>query len=542
MIKRDFILGEAVWTGFDYLGEPTPYNSIERGFPYGPNAPRSSFFGIVDTAGFPKDSYYFYRSQWNNKDTTTHLLPSWNNKELGKLAENVPITVYTNAWSVELVFTDSKGNKKSLGKKYMEEIKTPAGFTYKKLTEKKGHESLYMTWEMPYEKGTIEALSYDENGKIIENTKGRRKISTPGKDTFLKLKAFYKDFGNENEKINYITIDLVDENGQIKTDANDEIFVEVSQNARILALDSGLQTDHSPFLAESKKAYGGRLLAIVESLGPGLIKVRAKGKNIGEKEISIENHCSFKKSLSLAYEKYILSLDKKTYPQDLIIDNLKWTLLSIDKNQDFATYQTTMDGVSVNLYMKNIAKSAKLIDFEMGIFEKEEPILPKSLPLIDNEGNIYYHGKEISYGDFDEKDFNENNFSIVKTSLDLGGNKYQGQIKINKLVEKYRKDAYIEDFALKSSQNDYEANFAFDTQQVFGELEIISEKRPDSLKFFISEIEDENSFKTLVPIKIKKEKGKIIYDFDKFSATFIRIEGDLKDIDKIRLRSVKIKL
>lgn len=110
-----------------------------------------------------------------------------------------------------------------------------------------------MTWKIPYKKGTIEALSYDKNGKIIENTIGRKKITTPAKETFIRLDSFYKDFGNDNEKINYITINLVDENGQIKTDANDEISVEVSENAELLALDSGLQTDHSPFKVNSKK-------------------------------------------------------------------------------------------------------------------------------------------------------------------------------------------------------------------------------------------------------------------------------------------------
>lgn len=194
VINRDFIMGEAIWTGFDYLGEPTPYNAIARGYPYGEKAPRSSFFGIVDTAGFAKDSYYFYRAQWNDKDTTTHLLPSWNDKELGSFTENVPLTVYTNAWAVELIFTDSKGNRQSLGKKYMEEVKTPAGFTYKKLKGESGHKALYMTWHLPYEKGKIEAISYDKNGKIIENTLGRSKIWTPGDKTFIKLESFYPYF------------------------------------------------------------------------------------------------------------------------------------------------------------------------------------------------------------------------------------------------------------------------------------------------------------------------------------------------------------
>lgn len=541
VIKRDFIFGEAVWTGFDYLGEPTPYNSIERGFPYGADAPRSSYFGIVDTAGFPKDSYYFYRSQWNNTDTTTHLLPSWNDKELGRLAKNVPLVVYTNAWAVELIFTNPEGKKKSLGKKYMEEIKTPVGFSYKKVQGKEGHESLYMTWKIPYKKGTIEALSYDKNGKIIENTIGRREITTPAKETFIRLDSFYKDFGNKNEKINYITINLVDENGQIKTDANDEISVEVSENAELLALDSGLQTDHSPFKVNSKKACGGRLLAIIEAKDSGPIKIEARGENIKKEEISLENRGNFPKPLSLTYQKYLLSFDKKTYPKKLILDSKKWDLLDVNKNDDFATYQTFIKSIPVNCYMKNIAKNAKIMDFEIGIFEEEIPILPKSLPLIDDKGNIYYHGKEISYDNFNKNDFIKNNFSILKTRLELEGRLYEGEIKINKLVEKYRKDAYIEDFALRSFKREDKAEFVFDTQQIFGEIEILSENPPSKLTFLIGENEDEASFISIIPRKITKENNKTSYDFGKFTATFIKIEGDLKNIDKIRLRSIKIK-
>lgn len=542
VIKRDFVFGEAVWTGFDYLGEPTPYNSIERGFPYGADAPRSSYFGIVDTAGFPKDSYYFYRSQWNNTDTTTHLLPSWNDKELGRLAKNVPLVVYTNAWAVELIFTNPEGKKKSLGKKYMEEIKTPVGFSYKKVQGKEGHESLYMTWKTPYKKGAIEAISYDKNENIIKNTRGNSKISTPGEDTFIKLKAFYKTLGDGNKKINYITIDLVDENGTIKTDARNEIFIEVSENAEILALDSGLQTDHSPFKAKSKKAYGGRLSAIIRAKDKGPIKVKAKGKNIKEEEIIIENHGIFPKASSLNYEKYLLSFDSKTYPKKLLLDSKKRDLLDVNKEEDFATYQTFIKSIPVNCYMKNITKNAKIMDFEMGIFEEEIPIFPKSLPLINDNGNIYYHGKEISYEDFNEDNFKKNNYSIIKTSLDLEGNKYHGQIKITKLVEKYRKDAYIEDFALRSFKSEDKAEFVFDTQQIFGEIEILSDNPPAKLIFLIGENEDEASFVSIIPRKITKENNKTSYDFGKFTATFIKITGNLKNIDKIRLRSLRIKL
>ena len=112
--------------------------------------------------------------------------------------------------------------------------------------------------------------------------------------------------------------------------------------------------------------------------------------------------------------------------------------------------------------------------YEMGIFEGEDPILPKSIPLIDDEGEIYYHGKKLTYDNFDEADFIKNGSWQVKVSLSLCGNTYNGEVKIKKLLEKYRLDAYIEDFALRQERNENQAFFAFDTQQVFGQIEIIS--------------------------------------------------------------------
>lgn len=542
VINRDFLMGEAIWTGFDYLGEPTPYNAIARGFPYGKNAPRSSFFGLVDTAGFAKDSYYFYRAQWNDKDTTTHILPAWNEKELGALAKNVPLTVYTNAWAVDLIFTDSNGKKKSLGKKYMEEVKTPAGFAYKKLEGENGHKALYMTWHMPYEKGKIEAISYDKDEKIIENTVGRSKIWTPGDETFIKLHAFYPYFSDDNEKINYITIDLVDKNGQIKIDARDEIFVEVSNNARILALDSGLQTDHEPFKTNHKKAYGGRLLAIVEAAESGPVIVKANGKNLKESQIEIEAKGEFKKSSSIEYDKYLLTFDDETYPEKFIQDSKSWDLVEINKDDDFASYRSFDENIPITLYMKNIKKDARLMTYEMGIFEGEDPILPKSLPLIDNDWEIFYHGKDVDYEAFDKDYFMKNGSFTLKSSLSLCGNTYNGEVKIKKLLEKYRLDAYIEDFALRQERNENQAFFAFDTQQVFGQIEIISASTIEDISFLIGESEDEDTFKVIIPEKIIKEAGTTTYDFGIFAATFIKIKGSIENIDKIRLRSLRIKL
>ncbi len=119
VVKRDFVAGEYVWTGFDYIGEPTPWNGTGEGAQGTWPSPKNSYFGIVDTAGFPKDSYYFYQSQWNDEVNTLHILPAWNEDVVKKdRSGNVPVVVYTDAKKVELFFTDAKtGEKKSLGTK-----------------------------------------------------------------------------------------------------------------------------------------------------------------------------------------------------------------------------------------------------------------------------------------------------------------------------------------------------------------------------------------------------------------------------------------
>lgn len=248
---------------------------------------------------------------WNEKDTTTHILPSWNAKELGALAENAPIVVYTNAHAIELIFTDEEGKSRSLGKKYMEEVRTEAGFVYKKVRGEEGPKSLYMTWHMPYEKGEISAISFDKNGRLIRKTEGRSKINTPSEDTFIKLESFYPSMGENREGLNFISIDLVDEDSNIKSWASDEISVEVSENASLLSLDSGLQTDFEPFETNKKKAYGGRLLAIVKAQGPGPLKLKAFGPNLREAEISIPVHGDFDKRESLVYDKYLINSSPK---------------------------------------------------------------------------------------------------------------------------------------------------------------------------------------------------------------------------------------
>ena len=172
VITRDFVAGEYVWTGFDYIGEPTPWNGTYPGEQSTANFetnPKNSYFGIVDTAGFPKDSYYFYQSQWNDKVNTLHVLPTWNKDSIKLENGKAEVVVYSDAAKVEL-----KLNGQSLGTKEFETQTTGAGYTYQTVKgESKNHKSLYMTWEVPYQEGTLEAIAYDKNGNKIEKTQGR---------------------------------------------------------------------------------------------------------------------------------------------------------------------------------------------------------------------------------------------------------------------------------------------------------------------------------------------------------------------------------
>lgn len=108
VIKNDWMAGEYIWTGFDYLGEPTPWNG-DAGAHGGWPSPKSSYFGIIDTAGFPKDTFYFYHSQWHDKERTLHILPEWKREEVAiDRNGNVPVYVYSDASSVELFLTPKK--------------------------------------------------------------------------------------------------------------------------------------------------------------------------------------------------------------------------------------------------------------------------------------------------------------------------------------------------------------------------------------------------------------------------------------------------
>lgn len=223
--KQDFMAGTFIWTGFDYLGEPDPY----------PYPARSSYFGIVDLAGFPKDVYYMYQSEWTTKPVL-HLFPHWNWQK----DQEVDVwAYYNNADEVELFL-----NGKSLGKKA------------------KQNDDLHISWRVKFEPGTIKAISR-KNGKVVLE----KEIHTAGEVSKIDLKADKTTLKNDTYDLVYITVSIVDKDGNLLPNANDLINFEVTGGGKLVGVDNGYQANLDSFKANSCKLFNGKCIAIIQSNG-----------------------------------------------------------------------------------------------------------------------------------------------------------------------------------------------------------------------------------------------------------------------------------
>lgn len=223
MKKYDFLSGMFIWTGFDYMGEPTPYSWPSR----------SSYFGIIDLAGFPKDVYYMYQSEWTNK-TVLHIFPHWN-WEPGKLID--VWAYYNNADEVELYL-----NGKSLGIK------------------KKTGDDLHIMWRVKYEPGILKAVSR-KDGKVVLTDE----IHTAGAPAKVELVADRKIINTDGKDLSFITVKILDKDGNTVPDADNLVNFKINGGAFIAAVDNGDETSHDPFKADYRKAFNGLALAIVQA-------------------------------------------------------------------------------------------------------------------------------------------------------------------------------------------------------------------------------------------------------------------------------------
>ncbi len=234
---RAFIAGEFIWTGFDYIGEPTPYNWPSK----------SSYFGAIDTAGFPKDIFYFYQSKWNAAGPAmVHIVPTdWTSWTAG---QSVTVFAYSNADSVELFL-----NGTSLGSK------TTSATT--------GH----LQWSVPFATGTLQAKATKGGAVVATDT-----VKTAGAAAKLVLSADRGSIAADGHDLAYVEVDITDAQGVVAPKANDTLAIAVTGPGTLVGLDAGDATNHDSYKGTSHAAFNGKLMAIIQSTTtPGTVTVTA---------------------------------------------------------------------------------------------------------------------------------------------------------------------------------------------------------------------------------------------------------------------------
>lgn len=266
-----YAMGEFVWTGFDYIGEPTPY--------YTDWPSHSSLFGIVDLAGIPKDRYYLYRSHWNKEVETLHILPHWNWK--GREGEVTPIFVYTNYPSAEL-FINGKSQGKRTKDLSINRDSTANEEAYKNFERQKRYRLMWM--DTKYEPGTVKVVAYDADGKAVAT----KEVKTAGKPAKIVLEADRTNINADGRDISFVNVKLVDKNGNFCATDDREISFKVTGAGTFKAVANGNPASLESFQAPKMKLFSGQLTALVQSLEKGgTITLEASAKGVKNAKITI---------------------------------------------------------------------------------------------------------------------------------------------------------------------------------------------------------------------------------------------------------------
>jgi len=253
---KPWVIGEFVWTGFDYLGEPTPYDTSWPS--------RSSYFGMVDLAGIPKDRYYLYRSRWNTHDETLHILPHWNWE--GREGEKTPVFVYTSYDRAELFV-----NGKSQGIQ-IKNNSTP--------------QTRYrLMWnDVIYEPGTLKVVALDENNKPV----AEEEVKTAGKPYALKLEADRTNLKADGKDLAFVTVSVVDKNGIPCPTATNQLNFNVTGAGSFRAACNGDATSLELFHKPTMHLFSGKLVVLVQSSEKqGTIKLQVSGRGLKAESIKL---------------------------------------------------------------------------------------------------------------------------------------------------------------------------------------------------------------------------------------------------------------
>jgi len=278
--KNPAVMGEYIWTGFDYLGEPTPYGGRDHGDKFYWNADwpaRSSSFGAVDLVGLPKDRFFMYQSRWTT-EPMVHVLPHWN--WANRIGEIIPVVAYTNAEEVELFVNGISQGRKVKG---VDKMRIPVTLRYKK--KMKHFDSPYrLTWDVEYQPGDIKVVAYT-NGKVV----AEKQIYTAGIAAQVKLTADRSELTADGYDLSYITVDVLDKDGHLVPDADNLIHFTVEGAAEVAAVGNGDSATVEPFIADYRRAFNGKAVLIIRTIKgqTGDITVGAYSKELNIKPIKL---------------------------------------------------------------------------------------------------------------------------------------------------------------------------------------------------------------------------------------------------------------
>ena len=266
--EEPYIAGEFVWTGFDYLGEPTPYNNRwmkENGLTDN-DASRSSYFGIVDLCGIPKDRYYLYKSYWKPDETTIHILPHWN--WAVKTGENIPVFVYTNGDCAELFL-----NGTSLGK----QCKDPKSA--------RSIDRFRLMWHaVPYQPGELKAVAYKAGEKIGEQT-----LKTAGASAKLRLSPDRHILTADGADLSYILVEAIDQDGNVCPLADHEVHFNINGAGTIAGVGNGNPQSTNPFQSASVNLFYGKAMLIIKAgSSKGRIDIEASATGLKSAKLSLK--------------------------------------------------------------------------------------------------------------------------------------------------------------------------------------------------------------------------------------------------------------
>ncbi|MFI3289505.1 MAG: glycoside hydrolase family 2 TIM barrel-domain containing protein [Rikenellaceae bacterium] len=282
--KYPFMIGEFIWTGFDYLGEPTPYggrDNFTNGYWNGHWPSRSSYFGAVDLCGLPKDRFYLYKSHWDaDGDPMIHLLPHWNWK--GMEGKDIPVYAYTNCEEAELFL-----NGESLGKRVKGKDLTPIKIKFVRCEDTVFMSKYRLSWDVPYKAGELKVVGYNGGKQVTEET-----IRTAGKPAGIVLSADRDVITADGKDLSYVTVSIVDKDGNLCPEADNLVNFSVEGAGKLLAVGNGNAATEESFQAPYRKAFSGKCMVILNSNKggeSGAITLKATSKGLSAATITIES-------------------------------------------------------------------------------------------------------------------------------------------------------------------------------------------------------------------------------------------------------------